>query len=104
MTGDEIIKALGIHASDNMREDCEKCPYNSLDYCSECLCEDVLNLIARQQAEIERLNVELVGMRGACESYKMYYDAALKKIKVLEYELDEMNELVKLAPKYGQEE
>ena len=61
---------------------------------------DVLELIKRQQAEIERLNVELVGMRGACESYKMHYDAALKKIKTLEYELDGMNELVKLAPKY----
>lgn len=28
------------------------------------------------QAEIEKLTVELVGMRGACESYKMHYENA----------------------------
>jgi chromosome segregation ATPase len=32
-------------------------------------------------AEIERLIVELTGMRGACESYKMHYDKAQAEIK-----------------------
>ena len=36
-----------------------------------------------QKAEIHRLNVELVGMRGACESYKMHYDNAQAEIKML---------------------
>ena len=47
-----------------------------------------LNLINRQQAEIERLNVELVGMRGACNSYKMHYDNAKAEIERLNNEMD----------------
>ena len=43
--------------------------------------KDALDLINRQQAEIEKLNVELVGMRGACESYKMHYDKAQAEIE-----------------------
>ena len=44
---------------------------------------DKLENFDRQKAEIERLNVELVGMRGACESYKMHYDNAQAEIKML---------------------
>ena len=33
------------------------------------------------QAEIEKLNVELVGMRGACESYKIHYEKAQAEIE-----------------------
>lgn len=47
---------------------------------------DIIDLIKRQQAEIERLNVELVGMRGACESYKMHYDNAQTEIERLKKE------------------
>lgn len=51
--------------------------------------------VNRQKAEIERLNVELVGMRGACESYKMHYDNAQAEIKRLnkevETEIDKLN-------------
>ena len=36
-----------------------------------------------QKAEIEKLNVELVGMRGACESYKIHYDNAQAEIERL---------------------
>ena len=45
---------------------------------------DVLALINRKDAEIETLNVELVGMRGACESYKMHYDNAQAEIERLQ--------------------
>lgn len=37
--------------------------------------------IEKQSAEIEKLNVELVGMRGACESYKMHYDNAQAEVE-----------------------
>lgn len=46
--------------------------------------KNTLDLINRQQAEIEKLNVELVGMRGACNSYKMHYDNAKAEIEKLE--------------------
>ena len=79
MTDNEIIKALKRMAS----EDEENFSY------------DVLNFINRQNAEIERLNVELVGMRGACESYKMHYDNAQAEIKRLKIRNNELNLLNK---------
>ena len=45
--------------------------------------KDVLDIIKRLKAENERLNVELVGMRGAANSYKMHYDNAEVEIKRL---------------------
>lgn len=45
---------------------------------------DILDLLNSQKAEIERLNVELVGMRGACESYKMHYDNACAEVEELQ--------------------
>ena len=42
---------------------------------------DMIDLINRQQKELEELNVELVGIRGACNSYKMHYDNAQTEIE-----------------------
>jgi len=36
------------------------------------------------QDEIEKLTVELVGIRGACESYKMHYENAKAEIERLQ--------------------
>ena len=49
--------------------------------------------IEKQSAEIEKLNVELVGMRGACESYKMHYDNAQAEIKRLNGISDRLNDI-----------
>ena len=112
MTDKEIIQALACCQEVNV---CGcNCPrtYYCLDDKSECITElitDALDLINRQQAEIdelkhereiliedihhsadqineqleeiEKLNVELVGMRGACNSYKMHYDNAQAEIE-----------------------
>lgn len=43
----------------------------------------IRRILELQDAEIEKLNVELVGMRGACESYKMHYDKAQTEIERL---------------------
>ena len=82
MTDNEIIKAL------------ECCITNKCDECAiykECHNENskgrvqvVLDLINRQQTQIEKLNVDLVGMRGACESYKIHYDNAQAEIAELQ--------------------
>lgn len=56
MTDKEIIKALGIHTTE--KYNCAGCPYISYDDCSDKIVTDALNLINRQQAEIERLKRE----------------------------------------------
>lgn len=47
----------------------------------------VLDLIKRQQAEIDRLNIDLKAMRGAANSYKAHYEDLksenLETIKIL---------------------
>lgn len=48
-------------------------------------------------AELENKNVELVGMRGACESYKMHYDNAQAEVERLKTRNDELNALNKTA-------
>ena len=55
MTDAEIIKALECCSKDN----CEECPANGLcDNDDYCFTGDILDLINRQQAEIERLTEE----------------------------------------------
>ena len=71
LTFEEIKKAL------------EYLPDRILTETERMAIENALDLINRQQAEIERLNVELVGMRGACNSYKMHYDNAKAEIERL---------------------
>ncbi len=52
-------------------------------------------MVAEQKAEIERLNVDLVGMRGACESYKMHYDESQANNKELWAERNRIYESLK---------
>ena len=73
MTDKEIIKALECCIK---HTECPECPMKGTRNCISELNKNALDLINRQQAEIERLTVELVGMRGACESYKIHYDNA----------------------------
>ena len=49
-----------------------------------CYVGELLRIIKEKNAEIEKLNVDLVGMRGACESYKMHYDNAQAEIERLQ--------------------
>jgi hypothetical protein len=57
MTDKEIKKALEICSITNMVLECKDCPYDTFNArnCTTKLCEDAIDLINRQQAEIERL-------------------------------------------------
>lgn len=59
-----------------------------------CYVGDLLRIVKEQQAEIEKLNVELVGMRGACESYKIHYDNAQAEIETLQKENEELGKVI----------
>lgn len=56
--------------------------------------EKHMNIVNDLKAEIERLNVELVGMRGACESYKMHYDNACAEVERLQNEKAKLHKLI----------
>lgn len=69
-TDEEIIKALECCCTSTGA--CENnCPMCDLENCNDVLMADyVFDLINRQKAENERLNIELKAMRGAANSYK----------------------------------
>ena len=77
LTDEQIIKALECCTQEDYRTACKDCPCDDMCYTDlKSIDKFALDLINRLKAEIEKLNVELVGMRGACESYKMHYDNA----------------------------
>ena len=59
MTDNEIIKALECCSYATTNRDCEKCSYYPDEDCTKKQCADIINLINRQKAEIERLRVDL---------------------------------------------
>ena len=62
MTDKEIIKALECCIKPT--SDCENCPYYKKEECFDMAKRDALNLINRQQAEIENLNNFLYDAEG----------------------------------------
>ena len=82
MTDTEIIKALECY---NVETDCKRCPLykEHSTHCIDIACKNALDLIIRQQTELENLKVELQSMRGAANSLKMHYEEAQAKIDKL---------------------
>ena len=73
MTDNEIIKALEVCTSE--LQDCVLCPL--LDNCDPLVLDgQALDLINRQQAEIERLKIENQSLRSAANSCKLHYNEA----------------------------
>lgn len=101
MTDKEIIKALGIHT--NEKYNCAGCPYISYDDCSDKIVTDALNLINRQQAEIERLkrenkilsiNADNAFQDGLNEAQDLYAEQVKNEVRaeVLEEIKEDFNE------------
>ena len=92
MNDEEIIKALECCTED---EDCAHCPsIKEMPYCSNDIMVGALNLINRQQAEIERLKNEIQTTKDAytmlqtkneiikSEAIKEFEDRLKNKIKI----------------------
>lgn len=62
MTDNEIIKALECHAEESL-DTCSLCPLLNIEGCAYEAAKYALDLINRQQAEIERL-----------KAFKSYFD------------------------------
>lgn len=82
-TDNDIIKALECC---NVETDCKRCPlYKERSAnCIDIACKNALDLITRQQAEIENLKVENQSLRGAANSLKMHYEEAQAEIERLQ--------------------
>ena len=84
----EIIKALEVHSNEKF-DNCEGCPYLKGDFCegytvSSKPFKDILDLINRQKAEIERLQCEVKNCRDVIkeqsdEWHKHYNDSVTYK-------------------------
>lgn len=91
MTDNELIKALECCFEGTFKK-CEECPLKSpedeLFHCLYLKQKLTLDLINRQKAEIERLNIELQAMRGAANSYKTEAAKLEKQNKILSANAD----------------
>ena len=76
MTDNEIIKALKCCNKPIGENSCTECAFYHSGKCSSNMLNAALDLIKRQKAEIERLNIELQAMRSAANSYKKHYETA----------------------------
>lgn len=95
MTDNDIIKAMqcviGYDAS------CSECAYQKalrFPSCRNMCAKNALDLINRQKAEIEKLNIELQAMRSAANSLKMHYEESQAEIERLNKECDELVEKI----------
>ena len=61
MSNEEITKALGLcfNINDNAGLNCGECPYKERTECSLNLYSDTIDLINRQQAEIEKMKIRI---------------------------------------------
>lgn len=95
MKDEEIKKALECCKNGNP---CSSCPYNGKctdeDFNDNYLIKDVIALITRQQAEIERLETELKAMRGAANSYKAEVERLEKDLTKCKLEKEMLHQTV----------
>lgn len=77
MNDSDIIKALECC----MKAECQNCPMyvKENQSCMGIQIFDVVVLINRQKAEIDRLNIDLKAMRGAANSWKAEVQRICKK-------------------------
>lgn len=80
MTDNEIIKALECCG----RESCFGCPYRGKCHQGNPMITDALDLINRQQAELENSKVENQSLRSAANSLKMHYEESQAEIERLQ--------------------
>lgn len=77
LTDSEIVKALEICQKPHDNNTCNNCKYKRNFGCRDALCNDILDLINRLQAENERLRTQLY--------LEKYTDVAKKNIKAEAY-------------------
>lgn len=102
MTDAEIIKAL--ECCTNKGAKCSDCPaFKKVDR-SDCkkYFRGAIDLINRQQVEIEELKIENKSLRSAANSYKMHFDVARNEA-VKEF-AERLKEEIDIRPTHSNEQ
>ena len=87
MTDNEIIKSLECCSSNATGDEhCNDCPYNFTEYCGEESAKDILDLINRQKAEIERLQKILENRSEICDICTENYTKRIERVKMKAYQ------------------
>ena len=90
MTKDEIKKALECCSNPSISY-CKGCPYanyGEFDCCNGVMCKAALNLINKQETEIERLKSENEKLKIKCDDLKRLSDWQREEIKMLKAEVN----------------
>ena len=95
LTDNEIIKALEYCKEQGITSECEKC--NIKEDCRRELIAIALDLINRQQAEIERLKENIDGLNIFSGNYlKLFITAVIKEVLLtLETAIEESNKYIR---------
>ena len=92
LTDNEIVKALEICQGAHDNDTCNNCKYKRNFGCRDALCNDTLDLINRQNAEIERLKKEVAYWetemkearadidQAVTEAYKVFAESAVERV------------------------
>lgn len=82
MTDKDIIKALECHEDTDIAT-CKVCPYDGVSLCGHKLCNDALDLINRQQAEIERLQSVLLRFMDEVAKWEEKYGLDVSELPLI---------------------
>ena len=85
LTDAEVVKALEVCAY-GRPDDCDNCQF-SKSYCRASLVGEALDIIRRKDAEIERLNNELV----SADEVIGFREAEIERLKEFEWMYNDLN-------------
>ena len=88
MTDNDIIKALECCPKDIL---CEQCPLNGKSNCMNKLYEYALDIVNRQQAEIERLKCAINEIKDLVKGLRIGFDNEMEY--VFDETLEKINEI-----------
>jgi DNA repair exonuclease SbcCD ATPase subunit len=97
MTDNKTMYALQI-CKERHGLSCRACPFYNENSCVETIAANAFDLINRKQAEIEKLTLELEGIYGGIDLYKLEYDNAQAEIERLKEGLSFERERVDNIP------
>ena len=90
MNKDEIKKALKCCYDSGFEIDCSDCPYHNQNRCNDILCKDTLDLIIKQENEIEYRKKPCDNQIAENTRLHIEYDKAFERLTAQQREIDRL--------------